>query len=274
MKEVFSAERPLVLVGAGKMGGAMLAGWLGGGLAAEAIVVIDPAPAPALLADLAERGVRHFTAAPAGIVARLMLVAVKPQVADAVLPPLAPLVDAETIVVTVVAGKTIATFRKHLGGGRIVRTIPNTPAQVGRGITAAAAGAGVEEADRAIVSRLLGVVGAVEWVADESLIDLVTAVSGSGPAYVFHLVEALAAAGTALGLPADLSARLARATVEGSGELLHRSPESPETLRRNVTSPHGTTAAALAVLMGEDRLTKLMSEAVAAAAKRSQELAG
>ncbi|MCE1237791.1 MAG: pyrroline-5-carboxylate reductase, partial [Hyphomicrobiales bacterium] len=173
-----------------------------------------------------------------------------------------------------VAGKTIAAFRAGLGAERIVRTIPNTPAQVGRGVTAAAAAPAVTQADRDLVTALLSAIGKVEWVEHEDQIDLVTAVSGSGPAYVFHMVEALAAAGAAAGLPADLSARLARATIEGAGELLFQSPESPERLRINVTSPGGTTAAALAVLMGEGGMTPLLTEAVAAAAKRSRELAG
>ncbi|TBW34745.1 pyrroline-5-carboxylate reductase [Siculibacillus lacustris] len=269
-----SATEPLVLVGAGKMGGSLLAGWLAEGLAPEAVVVVDPAPAPETLARLAALGVRHSAVAPTDVVARVLLVAVKPQVLDAVLPPLGPLVGPRTIVISVVAGKTIATFRAALGGGLIVRTIPNTPSQVGRGITAAVAGDDVGAADRDLVGRLLAAVGRVEWVDEERLIDLVTAISGSGPAYVFHMVEALAAAGTSLGLAPDLAARLARATVEGAGELLYRSEDSPETLRRNVTSPGGTTAAALAVLMGDDALTRLMSEAAAAAAKRSKELAG
>ena len=265
---------PLVLVGAGKMGGAMLAGWLDRGLPTEAVVVIEPRPAAELLALAAARGVRIEAAAPAGLTARVMVVAVKPQVLDEVLPPLAGLVAAETVVVSVVAGKTMAAFARGLGAGRIVRTIPNTPSQVGRGITAAFADAAVSASDRDLVSALLATLGRLEWVDAEGLIDVATAVSGSGPAYVFHMVEALAAAGAAAGLEAELSARLARATVEGAGELLWQSPESPETLRKNVTSPGGTTAAALAVLMGEDGLTKLMSEAVAAAAKRSRELAG
>jgi len=178
-------------------------------------------------------------------------------------------------VVSVVAGKTIATYRDGLAVDRIVRTIPNTPAQVGRGITAAAASPAVTTDDRALVAALLAAIGKVEWVEAEDQIDLVTAVSGSGPAYVFHMVEALAAAGAAAGLPAELSARLARATIEGAGELLFQSPKSAEQLRIDVTSPAGTTAAALAVLMDPARgLTPILTEAVAAAAKRSRELAG
>jgi len=265
---------PLVLVGAGKMGGAMLAGWLDRGLPADGVVVVEPRPSEDLVALAAARGVRLESAPPAGLEARVLVVAVKPQVLDAVLPPFATLVGAATVVVSVVAGKTIAAFERGLEATRIVRTIPNTPSQVGRGITAAYANAAVPAGDRDLVAALLATLGRLEWVGDEGLIDVATAVSGSGPAYVFHMVEALAAAGAAAGLEPELAARLARATVEGAGELLWQSPETPETLRKNVTSPGGTTAAALAVLMGEAGLTELMTEAVAAAAKRSRELAG
>lgn len=274
MIEIFTKGSPLVLVGAGKMGGAMLAGWLDRGLAADGVVVVEPRPADEMTALCATRGVALVPAAPEGTLARVMIVAVKPQVLDTVLPGIAPLVGPSTVVVSVVAGKTIAAFQAGLATKSVVRTIPNTPAQVGRGITAAVADAAVSADDRALVSALLAAVGEVEWVDKESDIDLVTAVSGSGPAYVFHMVEALAAAGHAAGLDADLAARLARATIEGAGELLWQSPESPAQLRIDVTSPGGTTAAALAVLMSDDGLTKLMTEAVAAAAKRSRELAG
>ena len=274
MIDVFTETSPLVLIGAGKMGGAMLVGWLDRGLAPDAVVVVEPRPAEPLVALAADRGFRLLDAAPAGVVARVLIVAVKPQVLDAALPPLGSLVGPATTVVSVVAGKTVAAFTRGLATERVVRTIPNTPSQVGRGITAAVAGPAVDAADRALVAALLGAVGRVEWVEKESDIDLVTAVSGSGPAYVFHMVEALAAAGAAAGLAPDLAERLARATIEGAGELLHRSPSSPAQLRIDVTSPGGTTAAALAVLMGETGLTPLMTEAVAAAAKRSRELAG
>ena len=274
MIEIFTKETPLVLVGAGKMGGAMLAGWLDRGLAADGVLIVEPRPSDELVALTSARSVALVAGAPAGVAARVMIVAVKPQVLDAVLAGLGSLVGPATVVVSVVAGKTIAAFQAGLATASVVRTIPNTPAQVGRGITAAVADPAVSEADRALVSSLLAAVGEVEWVAEERLIDLVTAVSGSGPAYVFHMVEALAAAGAAAGLDPDLAARLARATVEGAGELLWQSPETPAQLRINVTSPGGTTAAALAVLMADDGLTKLMTEAVAAAAKRSQELAG
>ena len=275
MIDTFSTTSPLILVGCGKMGGAMLAGLLDRGLSPGGVIVVEKQPSPTLEALAAERGLDVRPTPPEGVTARVLLVAVKPQGLDATLPALKPLVGPATVVATVVAGKTIATYAAALGTEKVVRTIPNTPAQVGRGITAAVAGAAVTEADRALVAALLAAIGEVEWVAKESDIDLVTAVSGSGPAYVFHVVEALAAAGTAAGLPADLAARLARATIEGAGELLFQSPESPEQLRVNVTSPGGTTAAALAVLMDETRgLTPLFTEAVDAAAKRSRELAG
>lgn len=274
MIEIFAKNAPLVLIGAGKMGGAMLTGWLDRGLAPDGVVVVEPRASAELAALCADRGVDLRASAPADVTARVMIVAVKPQVLGDVLPGLVSLVGPQTVVVSVVAGKTIAAFASGLATSRVVRTIPNTPAQVGRGITAAVADPSVPADDRALVAALLAAVGEVEWVARESDIDLVTAVSGSGPAYVFHMVEALAAAGATAGLDADLAARLARATIEGAGELLWQSPESPEQLRVNVTSPGGTTAAALAVLMGEEGLTKLMTEAVAAAAKRSRELAG
>ena len=173
------------------------------------------------------------------------------------------------------AGKTLASIARGLPAqAAIIRTMPNTPAAIGRGITVAVGNARVKPAQRTLADRLLAAIGAVEWVDDERLLDAVTAVSGSGPAYVFLLAEALARAGSAAGLPADLAARLARATVAGSGELLNRSPLAAETLRQNVTSPGGTTAAALDVLMGADGLAPLMARAVAAATRRSRELAG
>ena len=261
----------LVLVGAGKMGGAMLEGWLGLGLDAAKIAIQEPQVAPEIAA-LAARGVRINPTSvndPAVIV-----IAVKPQVAADVVPALRTLLRNDTLVVSVMAGKTIGFLESALGGGAIVRSIPNTPAAVGRGITVAVPNAKVSEAQRSLADALLRSIGAVEWVDDEGLIDAATAVSGSGPAYVFLLAESLARAGAAAGLPADLSARLARATVSGSGELLHRSPLDAATLRQNVTSPAGTTAAALNVLMATDGLDPLMEKAIAAATKRSRELAG
>ena len=264
----------LVLVGAGKMGGAMLDGWLALGLDPKRVAIVEPEPAPEIKA-LATRGVRLNPHASQVMDASFLVMAVKPQVAAEVAPAAKMFTTIGTTVVSVMAGKTIKFLEGAFGFmAPIVRSIPNTPAAVGRGITVAAANARVDAKQRATADTLLGSIGAVEWVADEGLIDAATAVSGSGPAYVFLLAESLARAGAAAGLPADLAARLARATVSGSGELLHQSPLDAATLRQNVTSPGGTTAAALEVLMAADGLDPLMTKAVAAATKRSRELAG
>jgi pyrroline-5-carboxylate reductase len=261
----------LVLVGAGKMGGAMLQGWLTLGLDPRRVAIQEPQPV-AEIAALAARGVRLNP--PTVDDARVVVLAVKPQVAAEVVPPLKALMRADTVAVSVMAGKTLRFLESALGDHAIVRSIPNTPAAVGRGITVAAANAKVSAGQHALSDTLLSSIGAVEWVDDEGLIDAATAVSGSGPAYVFLLAESLARAGAAAGLPADLAARLARATVAGSGELLYQSPLDAATLRQNVTSPNGTTAAALSVLMAQDGLDPLMEKAVAAATRRSRELAG
>ncbi|MBB5752031.1 pyrroline-5-carboxylate reductase [Prosthecomicrobium pneumaticum] len=267
-----SAATPLVLIGAGKMGGALLAGWLDRGIDPAALRIVDPAPPDETRARAAAAGVAIEAVPPQGLTARVLLIAVKPQMMGAALPAVAALVGPGTVTLSIAAGTTVATLEAALGGA-VVRSMPNTPAQVGRGVTVAVGNGAVRAADRAIVTALLEAVGAVEWVEDEALIDAVTAVSGSGPAYVFLLAEALAAAGEKAGLPAPLAAKLARLTVEGAGELLHRSPLPPDTLRRNVTSPNGTTAAALAVLMAEDGMQALLDAAVAAAKRRSEELA-
>jgi len=263
---------PLVLVGAGKMGGAMLAGWLKGGLDPADVVIIDPAPPEEMASLIAEKGLRHDVSAPDDVAASVLVVAVKPQMMDAVLPTVKPVVGDKTLVVSVAAGTKIVTLAEGLGATCVVRAMPNTPAQVGRGMTVAVGNSQVSEAQKELVTALLSAIGLVAWVDDEGAIDAVTAVSGSGPAYVFHLVEALAEAGRAAGLDADLAMTLARQTVTGAGELLHQSDLDAATLRKNVTSPGGTTAAALEVLMGEGGLTPLMTQAVAAAAKRSREL--
>ncbi len=262
----------IVLAGAGKMGGAMLTGWLAQGCDPARIVVIEPMPS-AEIGALAARGVRLNPPAETVGTAAALVIAVKPQVFREVAPGLRPYVGADTLVVSVMAGITKATIAT-VCGGRVVRTIPNTPAAIGRGIIAAAPDTNVTADQRAFADALLRATGAVEWIDDEGLIDAITAVSGSGPAYVFLLAEVMAEAGVAAGLPADLAMRLARATVAGSGELLHRSDLDAATLRQNVTSPNGTTAAALAVLMADDGLPPLMTRAVAAATKRSRELAG
>jgi pyrroline-5-carboxylate reductase len=262
----------LVLVGAGKMGGAMLEGWLRLGYPRQHIVVLDPKPSDEVSA-LARLGIRFNPPASKINEVAFIVLAVKPQVAADVVPGLKPLIGPGTVAVSVMAGKTLAFLNDALGQCAIVRSIPNTPAAIGRGITVAVANPKVTADQRRLAQRLLAAVGAVEWVDDEALIDAATAVSGSGPAYVFLLAESLARAGAAVGLPADLAARLARATVAGSGELLHQSPLDAATLRQNVTSPNGTTAAALEVLMAADGLEPLMTKAVAVATRRSKELA-
>ena len=263
----------ILLAGAGKMGGALLEGWLALGLDPKHIVVIEPAPAGHLTA-LADRGVRlNPPRDRIGEVAAVM-VAVKPQVAPEVMPALAPLVGAATVVVSIMAGRTLQFLEAALPGAAVIRAMPNTPAAIGRGITVAVANARVSSEQRGLVHTLLSTVGAVEWAPDEALMDAVTALSGSGPAYVFLLAEAMARAGVAAGLPPALAETLARATVAGSGELLHRSRLDAATLRQHVTSPGGTTAAALDVLMAQDGLEPLMTKAIAAATKRSRDLAG
>jgi pyrroline-5-carboxylate reductase len=264
----------IVLIGAGKMGSAMLDGWIGLGLEPSRVAVMEPQPAPEISA-LVARGLKLNPDPRAVPDPAVIVIAVKPQVAADVVPAAAPLVGRSTVIVSIMAGQRLASLERALpAGSAVVRTMPNTPAAIGRGITVAVANARVSPPQRDLAHRLLAAIGAVEWVDDEGLLDAVTAVSGSGPAYVFLLAEALAQAGAAAGLPADLAEQLARATVAGSGELLHRSRLDAATLRRNVTSPGGTTEAALAVLMGEQGLAPLMRQAVAAATRRSRELAG
>ncbi|WP_284423772.1 MULTISPECIES: pyrroline-5-carboxylate reductase [unclassified Bradyrhizobium] len=259
----------IVLAGAGKMGGAMLTGWLAGGLDPARVVVIEPMPSAEITA-LAAKGVR-LNPASAGP-AEVVIVAVKPQMFQEAGPALKPWVGGTTLALSIMAGTTIASLQ-HTIGGAVVRAMPNTPAAIGRGITVAVPAANVSAAQRALTDALLRATGAVEWVDDETLMDAVTAVSGSGPAYVFLLAEELARAGIAAGLPEALATRLARDTVSGAGELLHRSELPSATLRQNVTSPGGTTAAALSVLMAADGFQPLLERAVAAATARSKELA-
>jgi pyrroline-5-carboxylate reductase len=261
----------IALAGAGKMGGAMLTGWLAGGLDAKRVVVIEPHPSPEISA-LAAQGIRLNPAAQDTGEVDTLVVAVKPQSFREAGTTFRPFTGPSTLVVSIMAGTTIAVL-EAVCGGSVVRAMPNTPAAIGRGITVAVAAKNVSAAQRAIADALLRTTGSVEWVDKESLMDAVTAVSGSGPAYVFLLAEELARAGVAAGLPAELAARLARETVAGSGELLHRSELAPATLRQNVTSPGGTTAAALDVLMGPNGLQPLLTRAVAAATQRSKDLA-
>ena len=261
----------LVLAGAGKMGSALLDGWLARGLDPAAVVVLEPQPS-LQVGRYASLGLR-LNPGDAAIRADAIIVAVKPQVAPEVLPGLASFINPATVVVSIMAGRSLAFLQSALPTATaIVRTMPNTPAAIGRGITVAIGNAHVTARQKELADRLLAATGGVEWIGDEGLMDAVTAVSGSGPAYVFLLAEALARAGRAAGLPEALAARLARATIAGSGELLGRASEDAATLRRNVTSPGGTTAAALGVLMAPDGLETLMEKAVGAATRRSREL--
>ena len=266
-------RRSLVLVGCGKMGTAMLRGWLAGDAISRFYVVepegMPPGSAPAPEIEW------HTTAEtlPLELVPDVAVFAVKPQIIDAVLPPYRRWASPKTLFVSIVAGKTLAGLGRHLGPAAVIRTMPNTPAAIGRAITVACANPRVTQEQRRLCDRLLAAIGESAWVDDEALIDAVTAVSGSGPAYVFLLIEALARAGEGAGLPPALALRLARSTVAGSGELARVATESPATLRENVTSPGGTTRAALDVLMAPDGLEPLIARAVAAAAARSRALA-
>lgn len=266
-----SENERILLVGCGKMGRALLDGWLARGTAPAHVTVIEPAQ-PALPA-----GVTGHTE-PATLAAdfrpSVVVFAVKPQSMDEVAPHYARFVGPGTVFLSIAAGKPIGYFAAALHGAAIVRAMPNTPAAVGHGITVLCANDRVTAAQKALCTRLMESVGAVAWIDDEALMDAVTGLSGSGPAYVFHLVEAMAKAGEAAGLPADLAMQLARATVAGSGALLAQSDAPAGTLRENVTSPGGTTLEALKILMAKDGLQPLMTKAIAAATKRSRELAG
>ncbi len=264
----------VVLVGAGHMGSAMMLGWISDGFPTASITVIDPSPVEIAATTIAELGIRHETDIPQDLAGDVVLVALKPQIMDKVLPRLAPLMGKNSVAVSVAAGTTLAGISAGLGDVAVVRTMPNTPAQVRRGITVCVGNGKVTSQHRKNVTNLLESIGAVEWIDDEALIDAVTGVSGSGPAYVFYLAEALSEAGVAAGLPVELAQKLARHTVCGAGELMHQSPLEPSDLRKNVTSPNGTTQAALEVLMDEEGLSELLTRAVAAATLRSRELAG
>jgi pyrroline-5-carboxylate reductase len=265
--------RTLVLVGCGKMGTAMLRGWVAAGVASRFLVVEPACMPPALEAAAGISWYAAPEALPSAVAPDAVVFAVKPQVVDAVLPSYRGWVRPETLFISIVAGKTLAGLARHLGPAAIIRTMPNTPAAIGRGITVACANQLVTAEQRQLCERLLAAIGESAWVEDEALIDPVTAVSGSGPAYLFLMIEALARAGEAEGLPAELALRLACSTVAGAGELARRSEETPTQLRENVTSPGGTTGAALEVLMATDGLEPLIKRAVAAATARSRELA-
>lgn len=262
-------QRGLVLLGCGKMGSAMLAGWLERGLAAGSVWVIDPSPST-WVQSLGVHLNGDLPADPA-----IVLVAVKPQMMGDALPALKALGSGKTLFISVAAGTPISAFESALGAATpIIRAMPNTPAAIGRGITALFGNANSTDAHMQTATGLLSAVGQVVRLDSERQMDAVTAVSGSGPAYVFHLVETLAKAGVSQGLPADLAMQLAKATVAGAGALAEQATEEPAQLRINVTSPAGTTAAALEVLMDEESgFPALLHRAVRAAADRSRELA-
>ncbi len=272
---------PILLVGAGRMGSALLKGWLAQGVAADRIFVQEPALTEDVAALIRDAGIGTGTPPALPAAPSVMLLAVKPQAMEGVLPSLALLAGPNTLLISIAAGTTIANIARHFAPDTaIVRAMPNTPAAIGRGITALYANAFVQPGQRDACAALLGAVGETVWLTDEAEMDAVTALSGSGPAYVFLLAECMAKAGEAAGLAPDLAAKLARATVSGAGELLYRSDLDPAELRRNVTSPGGTTAAALSVLTGDgqggDRgpMQELLRKAIEAAARRSRELAG
>lgn len=269
-----SASGHVVLVGCGKMGSALAVGWLHGPLEPARLTVVEPDDAAAAhLAPLGITRVATPAALPRDTAFAAIVYAVKPQVMAEILPAYVGAGGADTVHLSIAAGCPIALFERHLGPVPIVRAMPNTPAAIGRGMTVACANDAVGHARRALCGRLLEAVGAVAWIDDESLMDAVTAVSGSGPAYVFLLAECLAEAAETAGLPAPLARRLAEETVAGAGALMAESAGSAAVLRRNVTTPGGTAEAALSVLMAAGGLAPLLTRAVRAAANRSRALA-
>ncbi len=266
---------PLLCLGAGKMGGALISGLLDRGFSSELILIQDPAPPTETQAVIDANGIRCAASFEAlDVPPAVILAAVKPQVMDDVFPSAARLAGRETLTVSIAAGRTLASFEKMLGpGAAVVRAMPNTPAAIGQGMTVCCANSSTTSKQREVATRLLAAVGEVAWVEVEALMDAVTAVSGSGPAYVFHLVECMAEAGVAAGLDRELANQLARETVAGSGALLAQSDLEAGQLRRNVTSPGGTTAAALDVLMDDEAMKKLFERAILAAKARGEELA-
>ncbi len=271
-------EGTILLVGCGRMGGALLEGWFKRGLNPVDAMVVEPAGRDAVALCTQHRALTvlpHIQDVPSDFHPDVVLFAVKPQVADGVIPDYARFADDQPVFLSVIAGKATDYFCRHLGfGAAVVRAMPNTPATVGKAISVLYAVPAVGAAQRRVCEVLMSAVGDVKWIADETLMDAVTAVSGSGPAYVFLLAECMRDAGVVAGLPPDLAARLAYATVAGAGAMLEQEGAQPEVLRQNVTSPGGTTAAALSILMTGDGLEQLLVRAVAAAAKRSKELAG
>lgn len=269
----FSKSSPLLLIGCGNMGSAMARGWLNAGLDANAFWGIDPILADKHIEGLPnEKIVANIEALPQDISPKAIVMAIKPQMMAASLPKLKELVQRETLIISIAAGTTIAAYEEHFGDVGIIRSMPNTPAAIGKGISGVVANNKAKSDDKAVAEKLLAAIGEVVWVESEDLIDSVTAVSGSGPAYVFYFVEALAAAGVKNGLNENVAMKLARQTIIGAGALLEESEDSATELRKKVTSPQGTTAAALDVLMADDGLAPVIDRAVTAAKCRSEEL--
>jgi pyrroline-5-carboxylate reductase len=267
-----SRNKTILLIGAGRMGGALLKGWIAGGIGP--IDVVEPFPSAALKTLAKKSGVAlhaDLSTAPAQV--RAAVIALKPQLLRTEAARLRGLAQSGALMLSIAAGTSIKAMTKAWGrDARVVRAMPNTPGAIGRGIAALYAAPKATAQDRALAEALLAALGQTVWVKREALIDAATAVSGSGPAYVFHLVEALAEAGLAIGLPREVAEALARTTITGAGALLDADPRPASELRRDVTSPGGTTEAALGVLMGDDGLRALMTRAVAAANARAKEL--
>jgi len=275
LSHAFTANSPLVILGCGKMGGALLGGWLAQGMPGAAIRIVDPVPSDALKQTASEHGIALLSDMQAvAETPKALLIAIKPQMMADVLPPVAARFGTAPLYVSIAAGTAIDTFRALLGqDARVVRVMPNTPVAVGEGASALYAGPDVQPDETALAEAMIAAVGQTARLETEAQMDAVTGVSGSGPAYIFHMIEALAAAGEAQGLSPELAMRLARQTVVGAAALAGASDESAEQLRVNVTSPKGTTAAALDILMDSTQgLPPLMTRAVAAAADRSREL--
>lgn len=265
---------PVLLVGCGKMGGAMLGGWLDRGMTAASVTVVEPFEAnAAVVAELGVNVIADAAELDADFVPAIVVFAVKPQQMAAVAPTYARFAN-EAVFISIAAGTSIAAFEGYLGShAAIIRVMPNTPAAVRRGISVGCPNRRVSDDQRAACHEMLEAIGEVGWIDDEGLMDAVTATSGSGPAYVFLMIECLAEAAIEAGLPAELAQQLALATVSGAGELARLSDDDAAQLRKNVSSPGGTTVAALEVLMAADGLQPLMTRAVAAATARSRELA-
>jgi pyrroline-5-carboxylate reductase len=271
MENALNKVGPIALIGAGKMGLALARGWIEAGLPPERLTLVDPQPGEAARAFAESTGV-ELRADPPVEPPAVVVLAIKPQMMGEVLPRLRAIVGPHTLVVSIAAGISIARIAEGLGTRRVIRTMPNTPAQIGKGISGAYAGSWVDDADRSVAGALLGAAGEVVWVDSEVDIDGITAVSGSGPAYLFHFVEALAAAARQQGFGEAQAMQLARQTVIGAAALMEADPTPVGVLRQNVTSPKGTTEAGLGVLMGPEGLRQLLEKTVAAARRRSEEL--